>query len=309
MTKAFKNLIKAASVPFLISIINKIIFINSEKRYSSKIKYKEFNFHHGKVKYMTYGNGEPILLLHGIGIGGSHYEFENNIIALSQYYKVYALDLLGFGESEKPSISYSAYLYVEMINSFIKEIIKSPVNIVASSNSAAFALMGYSFDSRLYKKMVLISPTGVSELKITKRHQIIKTMIELPIFGTLMYNMLASKCSIKKFLKENMYSKNLSPSNFYYNAHHGGVSNKYPISAFMGKYLDININHILNTIDIPVKIIWGRKNKVNSYFNLEKIKDNKNTNITYSLFVDSGLFPHVDNPNKFNEICRKFLKN
>ncbi len=54
-----------------------------------------------EVRYVTEGEGEPIVLVHGMGC--SVYSWRLLIPLLSDEYKVYAFDLPGFGLSDKPS--------------------------------------------------------------------------------------------------------------------------------------------------------------------------------------------------------------
>ena len=56
-------------------------------------------------------------------IGLSNYEYHNLIDVLSKKYEVYSLDLLGYGLSDKPNMTYTNYLYVELLTDFIKNII------------------------------------------------------------------------------------------------------------------------------------------------------------------------------------------
>ena len=51
---------------------------------------------------MVAGVGVPTLLLHGYTDISSWRGWEKNIDALSQVCRVYAFDLLGYGESDKP---------------------------------------------------------------------------------------------------------------------------------------------------------------------------------------------------------------
>src|SRR5918993_1172454 len=60
----------------------------------------------GDLAYSVAGEGEPLLLLHGVYAGASSFEFRKNFQALSESFRVYALDLLGCGMSERPSRRY-----------------------------------------------------------------------------------------------------------------------------------------------------------------------------------------------------------
>lgn len=55
-----------------------------------------------------------------------------NIPVLAKKYKVYALDLLGFGWSEKALIEYDALVWRDQVVDFMKEIVKEPAVLVGN---------------------------------------------------------------------------------------------------------------------------------------------------------------------------------
>src|SRR3954454_1911352 len=66
---------------------------------------KFFTWKHGRIFYKELGaaeSGIAIVFIHGIGAGVSSFQWRRNFDALGQHYRVYALDLLGFGLSDKP---------------------------------------------------------------------------------------------------------------------------------------------------------------------------------------------------------------
>ena len=67
---------------------------------------KSFSWKHGQIFYKEQGlqnSGVPIVFVHGIGPGMSSFMWRKNFDALSEKFRVYALDLLGFGFSDKPA--------------------------------------------------------------------------------------------------------------------------------------------------------------------------------------------------------------
>lgn len=58
--------------------------------------------------------------------------FRYNIPELAKHYKVYALDLLGFGWSEKALIDYDALVWRDQVVDFLKEIVKEPAILVGN---------------------------------------------------------------------------------------------------------------------------------------------------------------------------------
>ena len=89
--------------------------------------YKKWQFQGHEVNYIDVGkDGDkkkpPLLLIHGFG--ASIYHWRYNIPVLARDYHVYAIDLLGFGLSDKPIIDYSAELWRDQALAFIKEVVR-----------------------------------------------------------------------------------------------------------------------------------------------------------------------------------------
>lgn len=55
-----------------------------------------------------------------------------NIPELAKKYKVYAIDLLGFGWSDKALIEYDAMVWRDQVVDFLKEIVKEPAVVVGN---------------------------------------------------------------------------------------------------------------------------------------------------------------------------------
>src|SRR5579863_10290546 len=96
----------------------------------------------GDIFYLVKGNREskPLLLVHGFGPGASSYEWRKNIDSLSEQFRVYALDLMGFGLSDRPPIDYTPETYADLINDFLKEVINKPTVVVAHGDTGAYII-------------------------------------------------------------------------------------------------------------------------------------------------------------------------
>ncbi len=80
-----------------------------------------------------------VLLVHGFGASTDHWRF--NIPVLSKTHEVHALDLLGFGRSDKPAeLDYGGDLWKDQIVSYVKERIRKPTVIVGNSLGGYAAL-------------------------------------------------------------------------------------------------------------------------------------------------------------------------
>jgi len=219
-----------------------------------------YNWRFGQIRYRVKGHGEPLLLIHGIYPGADMSEWDKIDTSIYHTYRVYTLDLLGFGHSEKPDISYSSYMYTCLVNDFIEDIIKSPTIVAASDYSAAYTVMGYIFNPRYYKKMILISPAGIVDgyqLPAVK-DLFVKWILRAPIISDIAYiiltrrktaNSLFNNLRDKKLISSQMPHK-ISPSAFV-----GGSNAKYPICELLTKYLNVKIKNKMNKIKIPMLIL------------------------------------------------------
>ncbi|KAF4356522.1 hypothetical protein G4B88_001070, partial [Cannabis sativa] len=78
-----------------------------------------------KIHYVVQGEGSPVVLTHGFGASAYHWRY--NIPELAKKHKVYAIDFLEFGWSEKAIIEYDA-----MVVDFLQEIVKEPTVLVGN---------------------------------------------------------------------------------------------------------------------------------------------------------------------------------
>jgi pimeloyl-ACP methyl ester carboxylesterase len=145
----------------------------------NRIKYYRWRF--GKVGYTVQGQGKPLLLIHGTGYGQSLRVFRKVKPELAKHYRVYAIDLLGFGCSETPPLSYSAYLYASLIRDFITDIIGYETMVI--TQSAAYAVKAYGLAAEYISKLILIerAPSKPMNRRLYKIISLIGWKMEWPI--------------------------------------------------------------------------------------------------------------------------------
>src|SRR5215467_13850069 len=83
---------------------------------------RRYPWKYGDMFYTVKGasGAQPLLLIHDFSPGASSFEWRKNINILAEQFRVYAIDLLGFGLSDRPSIDYTAETYTDLIGDFIK---------------------------------------------------------------------------------------------------------------------------------------------------------------------------------------------
>lgn len=260
-----------ALATLIMHVINKFIyFLATLENLLSKTEGDYYEWRFGKIFYKKQGEGEPLLLIHDLTSSSSSYEWHKLADNLARTNTVYTLDLLGCGKSDKPNLTYTNFLYVQLITDFIKHIIGSKANVITSGESGSFALMACKNDDSIIDKIMLINPTDLTSLaKIpTKRTKVLKFLIYIPILGTLLYNILNSKHSIEKsFLMDYYYDpgkiEDKTIRTYYECAHTLNPRPKYLFASIKGRYTNANILHCLKSIDNSIFILSGCGNPQN----------------------------------------------
>jgi pimeloyl-ACP methyl ester carboxylesterase len=112
-----------------------------------------------RIRYVTVGQGQPILLLHGFGASIGHWK-KNIAVLAAAGYQVYALDLLGFGGSDKPNIAYAMELWQDLVYDFWQDLVQRPAVIVGNSIGGLLTLMLLANRPDMATHGILLNPAG-----------------------------------------------------------------------------------------------------------------------------------------------------
>src|SRR5918993_2035128 len=159
------------------------------------------------LAYSVAGEGAPLLLVHGVYAGASSFEFRKNFEELSKSFRVYALDLLGCGMSERPSRRYGPEDVTSQVEDFVRDEIGGSAHLVASSLTAALVVPAAVRSPRLFKKLVLVCPTGFGTLDRPSGRlgDAVLGLFRAPILGDTLYHALVSRAGIRYYLENMAY--------------------------------------------------------------------------------------------------------
>jgi pimeloyl-ACP methyl ester carboxylesterase len=111
-----------------------------------------------KLHYLEAGRGAPIVLLHGLGGDGSRWG--PNVDALSRDFHVFALDQIGFGQSDKPLANYHTGMLAEFLAGFLKAVNVPKASLIGNSMGAGVALYTAVHYPALVDRIVLADGGG-----------------------------------------------------------------------------------------------------------------------------------------------------
>jgi len=270
-----------------------------------------FRWRGGDLAYTVAGEGEPLLLLHGVYAGASSLEFRKNFGQLSKSFRVYALDLLGCGMSQRPSRRYGPEDVASQVEDFVRDEIGGSAHLVASSLSAALLVPAAVRSPRLFRKLVLICPTGYGTLdrRSGRLGDVIYGLFLAPILGNTLYHAIVSRRGIRYYLRGVTYhDADLVTEELidgYYRTSHQPGARYFP-AAFVSGKLNLGVADLWPRVPQRTLICWGLEARTALIREAQRFVQH-NPRSEPRIFKDSGLLPHDERSEKFNEEVKTFL--
>lgn len=241
------------------------------------------------IHYEIYGQGKPILLLHGWGTDSSL--FQPIATPLSAHFRVITLDLPGFGGSSKPPTDWSLSDYSDCILKFINYLkLEKPV-IAGHSFGGKIAIFFAATNTNRIEKLILISSSGIT-LPLTLKQMMFlvaakigKATFSLPILST-----------VKEKARSKLYEK--LGENDYIQAG--------PLKKTFTKVVRFDIRKLLPKIRIPVLIMWG-KNDTDTPLVCATILHKLLPNSQVYILENSTHFPFLEQPIECIQKIEEFL--
>lgn len=162
----------------------------------------------------------PLLLVHSINAAGSAYEVKPLYEHYRQSRTVYALELPGFGHSERGKRVYTVRMMTDAIHAAREQIAArhgdAPLDALAVSLSCEFLARAIAEQPAKYRSAALVSPTGFTVKPRgagrpggTRAKPWLHGIFEQPLWSSRLWTTLASRASIRFFLKKTWGSANI----------------------------------------------------------------------------------------------------
>ena len=259
-----------------------------------------------EIHYVRKGSGDKsIILVHGIG--GGAFTFRNNIDELADAgYSVFAIDLKGFGFSEKPIGSdYSHIEQARIVIDFMEKNDIQKATVAGHSMGGRIALICYDMYPEKFENIILIDSAGLEEAPPA----LLSNLLIKPIMDIIYYNLFVKKDNFRGFLSSAFYYQGFVDDNvigLYLEPFRVKDSNLAYLSIIKGN-IEYDIEAVLKRIDIPVLIVWGQQDSwisvENAYRFNSLIKGSE-----LALIQKAGHVPMEEQPEIVNEEIIRFLK-
>lgn len=258
-------------------------------------------------------SGSPVILLHGAGLDSATLSWGEVIGPLSAKHRVFAPDLPGYGQSDKPAIQYTMDYYTTFLDHLMDALHLEQASLVGLSMGGGIALGLTLRSPARVEKLVLVDTYGIQDKAAA--HRLSYLYVHLPYLDELSYWLLGRSRSMVRWslLVGLIYNpRRLSDElvdKVYQAAHEPGAGRAFITmqrNDMLWHGLHTNFTNRLHEITVPTLIIHGAEDTAVPLAYAQR---------AHSLIKNSELYimqecrhwPQREKPEEFNRVVSNFL--
>jgi pimeloyl-ACP methyl ester carboxylesterase len=270
-----------------------------------------------KIQYTVMGVGRPLLLIHGFGASIGHWR-KNIPILAENGYRVLAIDLLGFGGSDKPARDYTVELWQQQIKDFWEAHIQEPTVLIGNSIGGLLSLMAIAQFPEIAAGGVLINCAGglnhrPDELALPLRLIMgaFTKLVSYPLTGKLIFDSIRQKHRLRRTLYQ-VYSDRAAVTDelidlIYEPSCHPGAQQVF--ASVLTAPAGPTPQELLQRLQHPLLVLWGDSDPwtpitgATIYQELAQI----GRDVEFYAIANAGHCPHDEKPEMVNQLILQWL--
>ncbi|MEL6401139.1 MAG: alpha/beta fold hydrolase [Cyanobacteria bacterium J06607_6] len=274
-----------------------------------------------RICYTVQGSGLPLVLIHGFGASIGHWR--KNIPELAAAgYQVHAIDLLGFGQSDKAELDYAVEVWEALLQDYWREHIGQPAVFVGNSIGGLLALMMLARSPEMAQAGVLLNSAGglnhrPEELAPPLRFVMgtFSKLVSSNLLGPLLFNEVRRKFRIRGSLKQ-VYRNRDAITDELVDILHGPSCDpgaQKVFASILSAPAGPRPSELLPQIKQPLLVLWGENDPwtpiagASIYEELSQTAD-IDPPVTFHSIPDTGHCPHDERPEIVNAFIKDWLQ-
>jgi len=260
----------------------------------------------------------PLLLLHSINAAASAHEVKPLYDVYSARRPVYALDLPGYGFSDRGERPYVPQLMVAAINAMVSQMRSEhgdvAIDALSVSLSCEFLAHAAHGKPESIRSLALVSSTGFRQTTAThgppeanRGRPWLYRLLTFPFSGKPLFRLLTSRPSIRFFLRKTWGHKEIDEGMFEYACVTAKVpgAHRAPFHFLSGYLTSADIRSIFRDIQQPAWLVHGVRGDFTDFSRTDAVAHKSNWRI--SVF-QTGALPYFEVPQEFIEAYDEFLE-
>ena len=279
----------------------------------------EFESPAGRLSAYVAGDGPPLLLIHSINASGSAAEMR----PLHEHYRagrtVVAIDLPGFGFSERSDRNYTPRLMTDAVHAITDQIRArmgtAPIDALALSLSCEYLARAAVERPGWYRSLALVSPTGFRGLQpwrgapgSTRGLPWLYRALRGPggLWGGAVFRALTRPGVIRYFLRRTWGSKEIDEALWAYDllTTQAPGAEHAPLHFLSANLFSADIHDVYEKLDMPVWMSHGVRGDFTDYRGRVIVEARPNWRFT---LFPTGALPYFEKPEDFTDAFTEFL--
>jgi pimeloyl-ACP methyl ester carboxylesterase len=272
----------------------------------------------GRIAVYAGGSGPPVLLVHSVNALASAAEIRPLFEALRQDHSVYALDLPGYGLSERLPRAYAVGDMCDAILQVAQWVSQrhpgEGLQAMGVSLSCEFVARVAQQKSHLFAALTLVSPTGFRGGK-SLRQPAGSTLFMAgfdhflrrpgPGWGRFLFRQLSRPSVVRYFLRRTWGGQRIDETLWTYAVSTAKVPNaeQAPLSFLSGGLFSGDMHNVYESLRLPVWVVHGTRGDFTDYRALDLVRDRANWRVTV---MQAGAMPYFEDLDGFMATYRAF---
>ncbi len=265
------------------------------------------------------GSGPALLLVHSVNAAASAAEMRPIFERYSSTRTVFAIDLPGYGFSDRSDRAYTPRLMTDALHSIAKEIRlrcgDAPIDAIALSLGCEFLVRAATEKPAQWGRLALVSPTGLDARAArrtpregTRFNATVHAVLSLPLWTRALFNGLTRPGVVRYFLERSWGSKNIDETAWAYavkTAREPGARFA-PFYFLAGGLFSTDIQTLYARLKQPVWLSHGTRGDFTDFSGKSALQAASDWKV--SVF-DTGALPYFEEPRDFFAAFNRFLEN
>jgi pimeloyl-ACP methyl ester carboxylesterase len=260
--------------------------------------------------------GVPLLLVHTINASGSAHEVRPVYEAAARTRPVFALDLPGFGLSERSDRVYTPRLMTDALLALVDHVQQhhaGPVDVMGVSLGTEYVARAAVERPDAFRSVALVSPTGFTgrgrfdgPAESTRGLPALYRVLAFKPWSDGLYGLLTRPSVIRYFLKRTWGGDAIDEQLFEYDLQTVKAPGaKYaPLHFLAANLFSADISTVYEALRVPVWVTHGVRGDFVDYRGLSRVKDRPEWRVTV---YQTGALPYFEQPEQFQADYEGFL--
>ena len=271
----------------------------------------------GRIFVYVAGEGPPLLLIHSVNAAGSAYEVKPIFEHLRATRRVYAMDLPGFGRSERSAREYTPRVMTNAVAAVCEAIRErdgdGPIDALAVSLGAEFLARAAHEDPGDFRTVALVSPTGLEGTRrdgapgTNRGMSWVRAVVSCRLWDDGLFGLLIRPGVIRYFLEKTFGRRQIDEGLFAYDVETTRQPGaKHAPLAFISGYLfSADISRIYESLEMPVWVGHGVRGDFVKFDGAADLAGRPNWTVRS---FETGALPHFEVIDAFMEHYEDFLE-